>query len=105
MVQITFTERNRGDDERHGTLAGARRHSERGESPCDACRAAKAEYDLRFNSAPERARKNRLHARAQSRALTALKRSHPAEYRELYVKAKAEIASEEIRAANEKDGG
>ena len=97
MARITFTERDRGDDERHGTLAGSQRHSRAGEPPCDACRAAKAEYDREWRSAPEKTRRNRLHARAQARALRKLKDAHPDEYRALYVHEKAALTAEYIR--------
>lgn len=69
---------------RHGTPSGFRLHQDRGEWPCDACYRAKQEYDKRWRSAPERTKKNRLHARAQNRTLVQLKNRHPEEYRELY---------------------
>lgn len=97
MARIGFIERDRGDDERHGTLSGARRHSERGEPPCDACRAAKAEYDKRNLAIPENTRRNRLHAKAQSRALRDLKRAHEDEYRASYLAHKASLVAEQIR--------
>ena len=77
--------------ERCGTATGATRHAVRGEKPCDACRAAKSEYDRRWRAAGDNTRKNRLSAQAQTRALRALKDSHPDEYRDLYVAAKNEL--------------
>lgn len=97
MVQITFTERERGDDERCGTHSAWKRHQNRNEVPCPACKAAKAEYDKRWRAAPERTRISRMHAKAQARALKALKDQHADEYRALYVRSKAELASEYIR--------
>lgn len=76
---------------RHGTLSGARRHVEAGEEPCDACRAAKAEYDERYRSGTDQQTRNRLHAQAQSRARTALAKRYPEEYRSLYAAFKAEL--------------
>lgn len=69
---------------RHGTNSGWSLHQKREEHPCDACVRAKREYDQRLRSAPEKARDNRLRARAQGRAYSDLKRLHPAEYRALY---------------------
>ncbi len=100
MVQITIADRDRGDDERHGTAAGARRHSTAGEPPCDACRAAKAEYDKNWRSAPEKTRRNRLHASAQAKASSELRRAHLDEYRALYLQAKAALIAEQIREAS-----
>lgn len=97
MVRVTFTERDRGDDFRHGTPTGARRHSKAGEPPCDACRAAKAEYDKRWRTADENTRKNRLHAAAQRRALRDLKNAHEDEYQEAYLRHKAALVAERIR--------
>ena len=103
MAQITFTERERGDDFRHGTNSGAARHAASGEPPCDACRAAKAEYDKRWRSGDEQTRKNRLHAKAQARASGELRRSHPDEYRTLYLKHKKLLTAEFIAARNDKE--
>ena len=97
MAWITFTERDRGDDERHGTPAGARRHSEAGEPPCEACRAAKSEYDRRYRAANDKKRMNRLHAKAQNRAERDLRRAHLDEYRALYLEHKRQLIAEHIR--------
>lgn len=104
MVQITFTERDRGNDERCGTTNGWALHQGRGEKPCDACASAKAEYDRRWRAAPERTRINRLHAKAQGRALRALAKAHPDEYRVLYIQHKAALHAEFIRAQAKSDG-
>lgn len=69
---------------RHGTTSGWALHQKREERPCDACVRAKREYDQRLRSAPEKARENRLRARAQGRAESDLRRLHPAEYQALY---------------------
>jgi hypothetical protein len=82
------------DDVRHGTSAGYDVHHRRGESPCDACRLAKKEYDARWRAASPVARRNRLHARARNRALTRLARRHPAEYRALYLDEKSRETDE-----------
>lgn len=90
-----FTERERrGNDERHGTPSGAARHSRAGEDPCDACRAAKSEWDKRWRSSDEATRRSRLHARAQHRARSALAKLHPQEYRTLYLAFKEELLRE-----------
>lgn len=97
MARITYVERDRGDDRRHGTLSGARRHSAAGEPPCEACRAAKAEYDKRYKSADDKKRRNRLHAKAQSLALADLRRRYLDEYRDLYLAHKRDLIAAEIR--------
>lgn len=79
---------------RHGTLTGHARHLARGEEPCEACRAAKAEYDERWRGSPRRARLGRLNARAQARAYGELSRRHKAEYDELYAAHRAELLAE-----------
>jgi hypothetical protein len=90
-----FAERKRrNDDQRHGTLSGAKRHSDAGEDPCDACRAAKAEYDKRWRSGDEQTRRNRLSAQAQARAYSALAKAHPEEYRRLYLAFKENLLRE-----------
>lgn len=90
-----FTERKRRNgDVRHGTPSGALWHARRGEDPCDACRAAKAEYDRQWRAAPEKVQRNRLHAGAQRRALKALKDAHPEEYRRLYLAFKENLLRE-----------
>ena len=77
--------------ERHGTTAGAARHVRQNEPPCDACRAAKGDYDARRRRVPDVQLRNRQHARAQSDAYRALAKMHADEYRALYVEAKARI--------------
>lgn len=101
MTEVPFVERDRGKDERHGTLSGALRHSKAGEPPCDACRAAKTAYDKSYRAAEEQTRKSRMHARAQGRANTALRKAHPEEYRALYLAAKAESMNEEKEILND----
>ena len=73
-----------GSRARHGTPSGWTAHQNRGERPCDACYAAKAEYDKRRKTAPEEVRRSRLHARAQARAETEIKRLYPGVWRALY---------------------
>jgi len=84
----------RGSDQRCGTTAGAARHAQYGEKACPACAAAKAEYDRRWRSAPQRTRLSRLSAKAQSRALKRLKDRHLDEYHALFVAAKREVLEE-----------
>lgn len=90
-----FVERKRRNgDVHHGTAAGATWHGRQGEDPCDACRAAKAEYDQRQRATPETTRRSRLHARAQAQALRVLKDAHPDEYRQLYLAFKENLLRE-----------
>jgi hypothetical protein len=93
--RVPFVTRDRRDgDWRHGTAAGATRHAADGELPCDACRAAKAAYDKRRLSAPEATVRNRLCARAQVAAYGALAKTHPEEYRRLYLAYKESMFQE-----------
>jgi hypothetical protein len=79
---------------RCGTLSGFRRHQRLNEKPCDACTHAKQVYDQRWRSAPERTRKNRLHARAQGAAKTLLRQLYPDAYRALYRQELARLTAE-----------
>lgn len=79
---------------RHGTTTGYRAHQAAGQRPCDACVAAKAAYDKRWRATPAARRYARLHARAQNRAATWLRREFPAEWRVLYEKALVEVYAE-----------
>lgn len=80
---------------RHGTTPGWKRHQRHGERPCDACYAAKQAYDARQRAAPDKTRRNRLHAAAQSRAYTRLAHMYPAIYADLYAEEKARLEAEE----------
>lgn len=92
-----FVERRRkGDDGRHGTTAGWGRHINADEPPCDACRAAKSEYDKRRLSSPEKAIRNRLHAKAQALAERDLRRLHPEDYRRFYLLHKEALLGEVV---------
>lgn len=84
-----------GSDFRHGTPTGARRHWDLGEPACPDCRAARAEYDRRRKAAPAKALRNRLHAKAQGRALRALAKAHPEQYRALYLAEKQRALTED----------
>jgi len=96
IEDASFVERHRRQgDPRHGTPSGAARHASVGEEPCDACRAAKAEYDRDWRAAPERTKRNRLHAKAQALALKSLRHNHPDEYREFYLAHKAALLAEQ----------
>lgn len=86
--------RRRNGDGRHGTPAGASRHAWLGEDPCDACRAAKAEYDKRRLEATPLQIRNRLHAKAQQLATGEIRRAHPDEYRAAYLRHKAALLAE-----------
>jgi hypothetical protein len=79
---------------RCGTPSGFRKHQDAGEKPCDACTAAKADYDRRWRSAPLRIQKHRLNARAQAEARNELARRYPAQYRKLYRLAKERLYDE-----------
>ena len=90
-----FVERTRlSGDPRCGTASGFTRHQNSGERPCDACKAAKAEYDRRWRSADDKTRRNRLHSRAQAKALSALKAAHEDEYRAIYLAFKERLIGE-----------
>lgn len=99
MAKVGFVERDRGDDQRCGTTTGYNRHQSAGEKPCPACVEAKSEYDRRWRSADEVTRRSRLRAKAQQRALKALKDENPDRYRALYLAAKKDLVSQQIRDA------
>lgn len=80
--------------ERCGTTAGFARHQWKGEAPCPACKAAKAEYDKRWRAADRRTRLSRALAKAQGRAERDLARLHRADYVRLYEAHKSEILHE-----------
>lgn len=80
---------------RHGTHSGWRLHQALGQRPCTPCYNAKAEYDRRRLSAPEYVRKNRLSAKAQSKAYQVLKRLYPEEYRILFEGFRDQLIREE----------
>jgi len=82
------------DTTRCGTPNGYAAHQYRGQRPCDACVRAKAEYDKRRREAPERAVQVRLHARAQGRAETRLRRMYPSVWKALYAEELARILAE-----------
>lgn len=79
---------------RCGTASGWRRHKDRNETPCDACARAKAEYDRRRRTAGDNTVRNRLHAKAQQKALLQLRRRYADEYEELYAAWKARVFAE-----------
>jgi len=86
---------------RHGTTAGYREHQRREEKPCDACVRAKQEYDASWRGIADNTRRNRLHAKAQTRALKRLKHLHPGLYALLYAEEKERAyreAGEPVRA-------
>ena len=84
-----------GSKTRHGTPSGFSKHQKLKEAPCEACRAAKAEYDARLRAADSKTLASRRAAKAQGRALQALRTRYPLEYRELYEQAKRLLAAED----------
>lgn len=94
VEESAATGRFPGSTVRHGTHSGWTRHIKAKERPCDPCYRAKEDYDKRRRAAPEQTRLNRLHARAQGRALRALAHKYPDEYRALYVAYRAELMAE-----------
>ncbi len=66
-----------------GTYAGWSRHSRAKESPCDACRAARAVYNAHRRQDPAVKADDGRRARARARALSRLSREYPARYRAL----------------------
>lgn len=64
-----------------GTYGGYQRHLRRGETTCDKCRAAAAEYHSAYRkSSPERAAASRKSGLVANRALYRLRDLHYAEY-------------------------
>jgi hypothetical protein len=80
---------------RHGTYSGWNKHQTRGEPPCDACYRAKADYDHRRRETSDVKLRQRVLARAQHRAVKELAHRHPDEYRQLYLRFKAELLEAE----------
>jgi hypothetical protein len=70
----------RDSNVRHGTYSGYSKHQSLRERPCDPCYFAKQAYDFRWRSAPDRVRKSRIEAMAQTRALKRLSSAHRDEY-------------------------
>ena len=79
-----------GSKVRHGTASGARLHQRLDERPCDPCYTAKQEYDQRYHSAPEMARRSRASAAAQARAYRRLAHMYPTLYAALYAEEKSD---------------
>lgn len=76
----------------HGTYSGAQRHRKEGETPCDPCKAAAAEYQRAWRqSAPH----DRVRTSARTKALWRLAALHHDEYMALY----AEEARLALRAS------
>lgn len=82
------------DTRRCGSISGYSAHQERGERACDACAAAKARYDAELLSVPENKLRNRLHAKAQSRAYRALYHKYRDEYDEIYATERDKLYAE-----------
>jgi hypothetical protein len=61
---------------------------------CDACAAAKSQYDKRWRDASGRRRKDRLCSVAQSRAYSRLAAKYAQEYQAFYIEEKARLFSE-----------
>lgn len=74
-----------------GTYAGYQRHRARGEPTCVECKAANASYVRARRATPQGRQSARDAVSAQGRALRALASRHPSEYRQLYVRALADI--------------
>lgn len=74
------------EDPRHGTDAGYQCHRRANETPCDACRAARAAYvrDLRTSN-PEYRERGRLDNMARNRAMRRLAKQRPSEFYALFV--------------------
>ncbi len=70
-----------------GTIAGYGRHKRRGERPCDKCREAMNAYNRERRREWEQVTTtkaaDRLRRKARARALAALSRLHPGEFRSL----------------------
>lgn len=83
-----------GSTVRHGTHSGWSLHLKLGQDPCTPCYQAKQEYDKRWHSAPERIRRNRLHAKAQAKAYQRIAREFPALYRRYYEEFRDQLLTE-----------
>lgn len=71
-----------------GTEAGYQRHVRAGEIACDDCKGGHALY-MRLWRARGGMARSRAFRDARGRALSALARRHPNEYRELYLRERA----------------
>ena len=76
---------------RHGTTSGYYQHQAEKSPTCAACDQAKSKYDKERLSAPEKALRNRMYARAQANAMKRLRHNHLEEYAVLYAEAKEEL--------------
>lgn len=94
-----------------GTYAGFRRHKTKGEQPCGACRAARAEYERKYRDHhPERFREagrryyyaNRAESHDRVRAWRA---SNPDKYREAALRRNYGMTLPEFNALLESQGG
>ncbi|MGL5908736.1 MAG: hypothetical protein ACRCZP_01965 [Phycicoccus sp.] len=79
----------------HGSYSRAQRHRKDGERPCSVCLAAEATYQRAWRADPQNRRQAMRQRRARRRALSALARTHPQEYRELYLTELARLRDEE----------
>lgn len=70
--------------QRHGTYARYQQHNRQGETPCDACREAAAQYarDYRARAMPG-AVNEKANNRARHRALWRLAQMYPADFNRL----------------------
>jgi hypothetical protein len=84
---------------RCGTNTGYTAHQRHQEKPCDACAAAKRDYDRRRREAPDKTRQSRDSATAQSRAHTRMRRIYPEVYAALYAEEKELLRRERAAAS------
>lgn len=78
----------------HGTYSGLVNHYRNGETPCDPCLKAGADYREEWLSNPERLEMERARQRAFSRARTRLAQKHREEYQGLYQDAVGVLVTE-----------
>lgn len=83
-----------GSTVRHGTTSGWSLHKKLGQDPCTPCFLAKQEYDRRWISAPEKTKRNRLHAKAQAKAYQRMAKEFPSLYRRYYEEFRNELLIE-----------
>jgi hypothetical protein len=66
-----------------GTPTGYERHRRADEDPCDDCRTARNTYLRAWQAAHPRSERSAVADRVRTRALRALAREHPTDYRRL----------------------
>lgn len=74
-----------------GTYGAYQRHLRRGETPCEECKGACAEYFREYRKNPQNLARNRAYNAARAHALEALARNHYQEFLELLAVERARV--------------